>query len=133
MRISRTATAGPGRVGSRRGGLRGGTRTNSGVGEGQVPRRRMGGHAADGKPTASPTSRFQRHRRHGERSGTQATQMVTLYHPDGASLLMTYYCSMGNQPRMRSKGAGEGKLAFAYLDATNICFSRTVADDTARR
>jgi len=52
--------------------------------------------------------------------GPDATQMVTLYHPDGASLLMTHYCSMGNQPRMRSKGLEKGRLDFAYLDATNI-------------
>jgi hypothetical protein len=45
---------------------------------------------------------------------------VTLYHPDGASLLMTHYCSMGNQPRMRSKGLEKGKLDFAYVDATNL-------------
>ena len=52
--------------------------------------------------------------------GPEAAQMVTLYHPDGAGLLMTHYCSMGNQPRMRSKGLEKEKLAFAYLDATNI-------------
>jgi hypothetical protein len=52
--------------------------------------------------------------------GPDAMQMVTLYHPDGASLLMTHYCSMGNQPRMRSKGLEKGKLDFAYLDATNL-------------
>jgi hypothetical protein len=38
-----------------------------------------------------------------ETIGDQATQMVTLYHPDGSNLLMTHYCSMGNQPRMRSR------------------------------
>ena len=52
--------------------------------------------------------------------GPEAAQMVTLYHPDGTSLLMTHYCSMGNQPRMRSKGMEQGKLTFAYVDATNI-------------
>lgn len=52
--------------------------------------------------------------------GPEAAQMVTLYHPDGATLLMTHYCSMGNQPRMRSKGMEQGKLTFAYVDATNI-------------
>ncbi len=36
--------------------------------------------------------------------GPDAMQMVTIYHADGGSLLMTHYCSMGNQPRMRSKG-----------------------------
>lgn len=52
--------------------------------------------------------------------GPDAMQMVTIFHPDGASLLMTHYCSMGNQPRMRSKGLENGKLAFAYVDAANL-------------
>jgi hypothetical protein len=49
-----------------------------------------------------------------------STQMVTLYHPDGASLLMTHYCAVGNQPRMRAKGLVDGKLAFTYVDAANL-------------
>jgi len=49
-----------------------------------------------------------------------ATQMVTLYHPDGSSLLMTHYCAMGNQPRMRSKGLKDGRIDFTYVDATNL-------------
>ena len=27
---------------------------------------------------------------------------------------------MGNQPRMRSKGLENGKMAFSYVDATNV-------------
>lgn len=48
--------------------------------------------------------------------------MVTMYHPDGADLLMTHYCGAGNQPRMRCpKLAGDASsLAFAYVDATNL-------------
>jgi hypothetical protein len=49
-----------------------------------------------------------------------STQMVTLYHPDGGSLLMTHYCSVGNQPRMRAQAIENGKLAFAYVDASNL-------------
>lgn len=52
--------------------------------------------------------------------GPDAMQMITVYHPDGKSLLMTHYCSMGNQPRMRSRGLENGKLAFAYVDAANL-------------
>lgn len=48
------------------------------------------------------------------------TQMVTLYHRDGSSLVLTHYCSMNNQSRMRSPGLREGRLEFAYLDATNL-------------
>lgn len=50
----------------------------------------------------------------------QAVEMVTVYHLDGSSLLMTHYCAMGNQPRMRSKGLEQGKLAFVFVDASNL-------------
>lgn len=46
--------------------------------------------------------------------------MVTMYHLDGDKLMMTHYCSMGNQPRMRSKGLLSGRLDFSYVDATNL-------------
>jgi len=51
---------------------------------------------------------------------SDSDQMVTVYHPDGASLLMTHYCSLGNQSRMREKGAGGPSLEFAFIDATNL-------------
>lgn len=46
--------------------------------------------------------------------------MVTIYHPDGESVMMTHYCAAGNQPRMRAKGNGEKELAFSFVDATNL-------------
>jgi len=49
-----------------------------------------------------------------------ASQMVTVYHPDGQSLLMTHYCSMGNQSRMRATGLRDQGLDFSYVDATNL-------------
>lgn len=52
--------------------------------------------------------------------GPDALQMVTIYHPDGDTILMTHYCSMGNQPRMRATSLDKDKLAFSYVDATNI-------------
>jgi hypothetical protein len=52
--------------------------------------------------------------------GDDSTQMITVYHPDGSGLGMTHYCSVGNQPRMRSKGLENGKLDFAFVDATNL-------------
>ena len=50
------------------------------------------------------------------------SEMMTVYHPDGSRLVMTHYCSSGNQPRMRAEGlSAEGKkLAFAYVDVTNL-------------
>lgn len=48
--------------------------------------------------------------------------MVTLYHPDGDALMLTHYCSLANQPRMRAtvpKGDIK-KLDFAFVDASNL-------------
>ena len=47
-------------------------------------------------------------------------QMITIYHRDGGSLLMTHYCSLGNQARMRSPGLEGGRLAFSFVDASNV-------------
>lgn len=49
-----------------------------------------------------------------------SSDMVTVYHLDGESLLMTHYCSLGNQSRMRSSGLRDGALDFAYVDSTNL-------------
>ncbi len=48
--------------------------------------------------------------------------MTTLYHVDGNHLMLTHYCSIGNQPRMVTDlPKGEIKrLAFGFLDATNL-------------
>jgi hypothetical protein len=48
--------------------------------------------------------------------------MVTVYHADGESILMTHYCAANNQPRMRAKAAAASpkELAFAYVDAANL-------------
>lgn len=49
-----------------------------------------------------------------------SSEMVSVYHIDKGSILMTHYCSEGNQPRMRAKGLANGKLAFTYVDAANL-------------
>jgi hypothetical protein len=51
---------------------------------------------------------------------SDSDQMVTVYHLDGASLLMTHYCSLGNQSRMREKASGGPSLEFVVIDATNL-------------
>jgi hypothetical protein len=47
-------------------------------------------------------------------------EMVTVYHADGADLVLTHYCMEGNQPRMRARNAGGSRFAFAYDGGTNI-------------
>jgi hypothetical protein len=47
-------------------------------------------------------------------------EMVTVYHVDGKDLVLTHYCSGGNQPRMRSRGLNGNTLAFDYESGANI-------------
>jgi hypothetical protein len=48
-------------------------------------------------------------------------EMVTVYHKDGEGLMLTHYCMIGNQPRMRAESAGEGKkLEFKFAGGANI-------------
>jgi hypothetical protein len=46
-------------------------------------------------------------------------EMVTIIHPDGDGLVLTHYCAIGNQPRMKAK-ADPHKVQFKFLDATNL-------------
>lgn len=48
--------------------------------------------------------------------------MITVYHLDGDRLMLTHYCSSGNQPRMLAGSIQEGDqtIQFRFLDATNL-------------
>jgi hypothetical protein len=46
--------------------------------------------------------------------------MVTMYHRDGAGLVATHYCSMGNQPRMRAADGDAKTIRFRFADITNL-------------
>ena len=49
------------------------------------------------------------------------TEMVTIIHRDGDDLLLTHYCMLGNQPRMKASGTGDGnQFAFKFVGATNL-------------
>jgi hypothetical protein len=48
------------------------------------------------------------------------SDMVTMYHPDGSRIMMTHYCSGGNQPRMRTETSSADSIAFDFVDATNL-------------
>jgi len=52
--------------------------------------------------------------------GDHALNMITMYAPDGATLLATHYCAAGNQPRMRAEASPDGgSLAFDFVDVSN--------------
>ena len=52
------------------------------------------------------------------RSGQSETMSV--YHADGASLVLTHYCAQGNQPRLRLGPITDGTLVFRFVDVTNL-------------
>jgi hypothetical protein len=46
--------------------------------------------------------------------------MTTVYHRDGADLVLTHYCMGGNQPRMRAKPTEGTSVSFAFDGGTNL-------------
>lgn len=55
-----------------------------------------------------------------ETTGAGSENMVTIYHPDGDGVLMTHYCSAGNQPRMRAQKSGGDSITFQFVDVSNL-------------
>lgn len=52
-----------------------------------------------------------------------AHEMVTMYHLDGNDLVLTHYCAMGNQPRMKlaqATGTDPVELRFDFAGGTNM-------------
>lgn len=47
-------------------------------------------------------------------------EMTNMYHADGDTIVMTHYCAVGNQPRMRAKATSDGPLAFEFDSVTNL-------------
>jgi hypothetical protein len=54
--------------------------------------------------------------------GHNADGMISMFHLDGPNrLLMTHYCSSGNQPRMSASVSPDGKtMTFKFVDVTNL-------------
>jgi len=48
--------------------------------------------------------------------------MITMFNLDGPNkLVLTHYCSAGNQPRMQASTSADGKtVTFDFMDATNL-------------
>jgi hypothetical protein len=46
--------------------------------------------------------------------------MITIYHLDGDKLIMTHYCSSGNQPRMKAEMMDDNSINFTFAEATNL-------------
>jgi hypothetical protein len=48
-------------------------------------------------------------------------EMVTMYHLDGANIVLTHYCALGNQPKMRAEASTDpAKLVFKFAGGTNV-------------
>jgi len=57
-----------------------------------------------------------------EPSDKTRSAMITMYHLDGGRLLLTHYCMVGNQPRMRAESVSPSgdEVRFELVDATNL-------------
>lgn len=47
-------------------------------------------------------------------------EMVTVYHFDGEAVMLTHYCSLKNQPRMKAASTSGRQIQFNFVDATNL-------------
>ena len=51
----------------------------------------------------------------------KSEDMISMINMDGDRLLLTHYCSAGNQPRMQAALSPDGKsITFTFVDATNL-------------
>lgn len=64
--------------------------------------------------TASGSALMSEIHGHGEED------MITMFYMDDDRLLMTHYCSAGNQPRMKVISADAKSVSFEFFDGTNI-------------
>lgn len=51
----------------------------------------------------------------------KSEDMISMINLDGDRVLLTHYCSAGNQPRMQATPSADGKsITFTFVDATNL-------------
>ncbi len=48
------------------------------------------------------------------------SDMVSAFHLDGDRLMLSHFCSGGNQPRMMARGLDGDRIRFEFVDATNL-------------
>lgn len=46
-------------------------------------------------------------------------EMTNVYHMDGPTLVLTHYCAVGNQPRMRAVAGSPNRIEFRFDSVTN--------------
>ncbi len=51
----------------------------------------------------------------------QGESMISIYHQNGDTVMMTHYCMTNTQPRMQATSFSNGsELAFSFLDVSNL-------------
>ena len=51
----------------------------------------------------------------------KANEMLTIYHMDGDDLVLTHYCALNNQPKMRFEPSEKaGEIQFEFAGGTNF-------------
>ena len=51
----------------------------------------------------------------------QPHEMVSIYHRDGGDLVMTHYCVLGNQPRMKAdRNSSADQIHFQFAGGSNL-------------
>jgi len=59
-------------------------------------------------------------------------EMITMYHLDGADLVLTHYCALGNQPRMKMEaGSDATHLRFHCVSTANLASADDMHMDRA--
>jgi hypothetical protein len=59
-------------------------------------------------------------------SVSSGKETLSVYHRDGAALMLTHYCAQGNQARLKAVEATRERVVFSFLDATNVAAEQDV-------
>ncbi len=59
-------------------------------------------------------------------TSARGARTLTVFHPDGATMLLTHYCGQGNQARLRLTHASHARFEFEREDATNLAPDQSV-------